>query len=74
MCQALAPEVDPALIGLVTTREGIDDLLKLHHVIDLVIPRGSNALVSHIQNNTKIPVMGHADGVRGKGPRTRVLD
>mmetsp|Transcript_1406 Transcript_1406/g.2003 ORF Transcript_1406/g.2003 Transcript_1406/m.2003 type:complete len:431 (-) Transcript_1406:220-1512(-) len=61
--QALAPEVDPGLIGLVTTREGIDDLLKLHHVIDLVIPRGSNQLVSYIQKNTQIPVMGHADGV-----------
>jgi delta-1-pyrroline-5-carboxylate synthetase len=31
--------------------------------IDLVIPRGSNALVSHIKANTRIPVMGHADGV-----------
>jgi hypothetical protein len=56
--------VDPGLIGLVTTRSGIDDLLKLHHVIDLVIPRGSNSLVHYIQSNTKIPVMGHADGVR----------
>ena len=28
-----------------------------------VIPRGSNALVSHIKQNTKIPVMGHADGI-----------
>ena len=28
-----------------------------------VIPRGSNALASHIQHNTRIPVMGHADGV-----------
>jgi delta-1-pyrroline-5-carboxylate synthetase len=31
--------------------------------IDLVIHRGSNALVSHIKANTRIPVMGHADGV-----------
>ena len=27
------------------------------------IPRGSNALVSHIQQNTRIPVLGHADGI-----------
>jgi hypothetical protein len=39
------------------------DLLKLDDVIDLVIPRGGNALVSHIQANTKIPVLGHADGI-----------
>ena len=71
--EALAPDVPPEIIGLVTTREGIDDLLKLHSVIDLVIPRGSNALVQHIQNNTKIPVMGHADGVRAPwGSRVRV--
>ena len=38
-------------------------MLSLDDVIDLVIPRGSNALVSYIKNNTKIPVMGHADGV-----------
>eukprot|EP00976_Prorocentrum_cordatum_P115602 1196037-Prorocentrum_minimum.AAC.3 len=63
VCEALKPTVEPSLIGLVTTREGIDDLLKLHHVIDLVIPRGSNQLVNYIQSNTKIPVMGHADGV-----------
>jgi hypothetical protein len=30
--------------------------------IDVVIPLGSNALVSSIQNSTRIPVMGHADG------------
>ena len=28
-----------------------------------VIPRGSNQLVSHIQHNTRIPVLGHADGI-----------
>lgn len=33
------------------------------HCIDLIIPRGSNQLVQSIQANTKIPVLGHADGV-----------
>ena len=59
----VAPTVGRDLISLVTSREGVDELLALHDVIDLVIPRGSNALVSHIQNNTKIPVLGHADGI-----------
>ena len=31
--------------------------------VDLLIPRGSNAFVQYIMNNTKIPVMGHADGI-----------
>ena len=51
------------VINLVTTRAEIAELLKLDDLIDLVIPRGSNALVKHIQANTKIPVLGHADGV-----------
>lgn len=51
------------IIGLVTTRGQVADLLHLDGVIDLVIPRGSNALVSYIKANTKIPVLGHADGV-----------
>lgn len=36
---------------------------QLDDVIDLVIPRGGNALVTHIKENTKIAVLGHADGV-----------
>jgi glutamate-5-semialdehyde dehydrogenase len=44
-------------------RAPVEELLKLEGVIDLVIPRGSNALVQHIQRNTNIPVLGHADGV-----------
>eukprot|EP01032_Pedospumella_encystans_P019640 gene19640-22333_t len=56
-------KVSTDVVSLVTSRNDIDSLLKLDHVIDLVIPRGSNALVSHIKNNTHIPVMGHADGV-----------
>lgn len=51
------------IIGLVTSRGQVKDLLSLDDTIDLVIPRGSNALVSYIQENTKIPVLGHADGV-----------
>jgi hypothetical protein len=35
--------------------------------IDLVIPRGSAALVKHISDNTKIPVMGHRWGEEGGG-------
>jgi|APAra0007618328_1042625.scaffolds.fasta_scaffold00826_2 gamma-glutamyl phosphate reductase len=35
-------------------------LVQLDDVIDLVIPRGSNKLVSQIKNSTKIPVLGHA--------------
>ena len=50
-------------IVLVEGREAVSDILRLNDVVDLVIPRGSNDLVSYIQNNTKIPVLGHVDGV-----------
>ncbi|KAF4386198.1 hypothetical protein F8388_016450 [Cannabis sativa] len=61
--EAIPDNVGGKLIGLVTSREEIPDLLKLDDVIDLVIPRGSNKLVSQITSSTKIPVLGHADGI-----------
>ncbi|XP_044473107.1 delta-1-pyrroline-5-carboxylate synthase-like [Mangifera indica] len=60
---AIPDTIGEKLIGLVTSREEITDLLKLDDVIDLVIPRGSNKLVSEIKESTKIPVLGHADGI-----------
>ncbi|KAL0299218.1 UNVERIFIED_CONTAM: Delta-1-pyrroline-5-carboxylate synthase [Sesamum radiatum] len=60
---AIPKTVGERLIGLVTSREEIPELLKLDDVIDLVIPRGSNKLVSQIKASTKIPVLGHADGI-----------
>ena len=44
-------------------RTEITELLDCHQWVDLLIPRGSNAFVQYIMNNTKIPVMGHADGI-----------
>jgi glutamate-5-semialdehyde dehydrogenase len=50
-------------IQLIEARKEIDELLKLDGYVDLIIPRGSNDFVRYIQNNTRIPVLGHADGV-----------
>jgi len=50
-------------VQLVSTREEIAELLKMDDLINLVIPRGSNEMVRSIQRSTKIPVLGHADGV-----------
>lgn len=61
--EAIPDTVGSKLIGLVTSRAEIPELLKLDDVIDLVIPRGSNKLVSDIKSSTKIPVLGHADGI-----------
>ncbi len=50
-------------IQLIETREDVREMLKLDHYIDLMIPRGSNKLVRYIQENTKIPVLGHSEGI-----------
>lgn len=47
----------------IEAREDIKTLLDCHDAVDLLIPRGSNAFVQYIMNNTRIPVMGHADGI-----------
>ena len=49
--------------ALAESRADINELLKCHESIDLIIPRGSNSFVQYIMENSKIPVMGHADGV-----------
>jgi glutamate-5-semialdehyde dehydrogenase len=50
-------------IQLLTSREDAMAMLNYPEYIDLIIPRGSNQLVQMIQANTKIPVLGHADGI-----------
>lgn len=56
-------QVPECAIQLIQSREEVGDLLAQDKYIDLVIPRGSNALVRNIKENTKIPVLGHADGI-----------
>ncbi len=58
-----ATAVDPAAVQLLTTREETLALLQLDKYIDLIIPRGSNSFVRFVQENTRIPVLGHADGI-----------
>ena len=48
---------------LIEDRAEINELLKCHDYVDLLIPRGSNQFVQYIMDNSKIPVMGHADGI-----------
>ncbi|MBD2257175.1 glutamate-5-semialdehyde dehydrogenase [Pseudanabaena sp. FACHB-2040] len=55
--------VDPAAVQLLTTREETRALLQLDGFVDLIIPRGSNSFVRYVQENTRIPVLGHADGI-----------
>lgn len=56
-------EFNTDAVQLLTTREEILELLQLDKYVDLIIPRGSNAFVKFVQDNTRIPVLGHADGI-----------
>lgn len=47
----------------IATREDLHELLAFHEYIDLIVPRGSAELIRFISTNTRIPVLGHADGV-----------
>ncbi|WP_324823144.1 glutamate-5-semialdehyde dehydrogenase [Sinanaerobacter sp. ZZT-01] len=59
----VASNIPNGFLTLIENRAEIQDLLKCNESIDLLIPRGSNSFVQYIMENTKIPVMGHADGV-----------
>lgn len=55
--------LDPEAVAAVESREQVASLLELDHLIDLVIPRGSGELVRAIKSSTRIPVLGHAEGL-----------
>lgn len=50
-------------LSQVFTHDDVAQMLKCDASIDLIIPRGGNKLVKFIKENTKIPVLGHADGI-----------
>lgn len=47
----------------VFSRDDVKNMLEMDAYIDLIIPRGGNSLVKFVKENTKIPVLGHADGI-----------
>jgi len=50
-------------ISLLESRDDVNEMLKMDEYIDLVVPRGSNEFVRYIMDHSRIPVMGHADGI-----------
>ena len=57
------PGVPHSAIQMIETRAEVGDMLKEDKYIHLMIPRGSNAFVKYIQENTRIPVLGHSEGI-----------
>lgn len=50
-------------ILLLQSHEDVNQMLKADGLIDLMIPRGTYAFVKYVKDNTRIPVLGHADGL-----------
>jgi len=55
--------VPEASVQMIETRSEVQDMLKEEKNINLIVPRGSNDFVKYIQDNTKIPVLGHSEGI-----------
>lgn len=71
-CQAIVKAIQtglastaiaPDAVALLTSRAETLELLKLDQYVNLIIPRGSNDFVRFVQDNTRIPVLGHAEGI-----------
>lgn len=60
---ALKCDLPSACLLHATEHAQIAELLSFESLVDLLIPRGSNAFVRYIMDHTNIPVMGHAGGV-----------
>lgn len=60
---SIAAGLPAGWITLLESRDEVKQMLAFDEYIDLVIPRGSNEFVRYIMDNTRIPVLGHADGV-----------
>lgn len=51
------------VVQQIFTHDEVGEMLKCDKYVNLIIPRGSNKLVRFIKDNTRIPVLGHADGI-----------
>jgi glutamate-5-semialdehyde dehydrogenase len=56
-------EIPEDAVQLIQTRDAVEKLLKLNEYVNLLVPRGSSSLVKYIKDNTKIPVLGHTEGI-----------
>ncbi len=62
-CLAQFPAVPVDAVNLLQTRADVLELLALDHDVDLIIPRGSRSLVEFVGRNSRIPVLGHGEGI-----------
>jgi glutamate-5-semialdehyde dehydrogenase len=57
------PDIPVDSVVLIHTREDVAQILTLHEEIDLIVPRGSNEFVRYVTEHSRIPVLGHGEGI-----------
>jgi glutamate-5-semialdehyde dehydrogenase len=57
------PDIPPDSVVLIHTREDVAQILTLHDEIDLIVPRGSDQFVRYVMEHSRIPVLGHGEGI-----------
>jgi glutamate-5-semialdehyde dehydrogenase len=57
------PDIPADSVVLIHTREDVARILTLHEEIDLIVPRGSDQFVRYVTENSRIPVLGHGEGI-----------
>ena len=57
------PDVPQESIYLLQSRSDVMELLRLQGEVDLLIPRGSKEFVAFMERNSRIPVLGHGEGI-----------
>jgi glutamate-5-semialdehyde dehydrogenase len=62
-CLRTSHDIPEDSVQLIETREDVDRLLAMDEYIDLLLPRGSSTLVKYVKHNSRIPVLGHAEGI-----------
>jgi len=62
-CLAKFSNVPADSIALLQSRADVIELLAQDREVDLIIPRGSYELVHFIMKNSRIPVLGHGEGI-----------
>jgi len=57
------PDVPAAAVTLLQSRVDVMELLELKREVDLIVPRGSKEFVEYISENSRVPVLGHGEGI-----------
>lgn len=46
-----------------TDRAAVSEMLKMNDFIDLIIPRGGKSLITKVQAESRVPILGHLEGL-----------